>query len=571
MKFKSALCALGVALGLFTVNVVHLRDAHSVEPRAKRDYSALRTLAIQAGGRMKPLDSFAREQTLLLTGSRTYGRFEPVELILSWLVEPQEWEKNAFIPVGRIDVRKQLGLDESRTRFSPQELFENDALRQYATTTSQVTKNDSVSAVPKANPRDTELKRVFERLSAYRNLVSGDAWTLLAPQWESLAMASLPGAPQSLNRHPVKEAFISLVRATQIPGDEGERAFSQAAQALATASDAALTSSLGERESASLKTHLKVEAAYNRLRPHLWTWILYLVGGLCFALFSWARLLPSLSARTRFLAPLSSGLIIAGFLIHSGALVVRSWIAGRPPVTNMYESIVWVSFGAVVFGLILFWRQKSSFSLAVSAIVGAITLIAADAAPTVMDPGIHPLVPVLRSNLWLTVHVLTITLGYAAFMLSLGISNVTLFQFLRGKTRSVADLNVLTYRAVQFGVVLLAAGTILGGVWADYSWGRFWGWDPKETWALIALMAYVAILHARYTGWMGPFGFAAWTVIAFLTVLMAWYGVNFVLGAGLHSYGFSTGGLATVSTYSALQLLFVIFVAIKRRAERGKV
>lgn len=129
------------------------------------------------------------------------------------------------------------------------------------------------------------------------------------------------------------------------------------------------------------------------------------------------------------------------------------------------------------------------------------------------------------------------------------------------------NLNQLTYRAMQFGVVLLAAGTLLGGVWADYSWGRFWGWDPKEVWALIALLTYLIVLHGRYAGWVGQFGFAAWTVLCFSSVVMAWYGVNFVLGVGLHSYGFSAGGQGTVGTAILLQLLFVGWVAaqFKRR------
>jgi cytochrome c biogenesis factor len=118
---------------------------------------------------------------------------------------------------------------------------------------------------------------------------------------------------------------------------------------------------------------------------------------------------------------------------------------------------------------------------------------------------------------------------------------------------------------MQFGVVLLAAGTILGGVWADYSWGRFWGWDPKEVWALIALLCYVTILHGRFAGWVTQFGFAAWSVIAFLSVIMAWYGVNFVLGVGLHSYGFSSGGFAPMATFVGLQLAWVGIVALVHR------
>ena len=106
----------------------------------------------------------------------------------------------------------------------------------------------------------------------------------------------------------------------------------------------------------------------------------------------------------------------------------------------------------------------------------------------------------------------------------------------------VKPLSNFIYRAMQVGVLLIAAGTILGGVWADYSWGRFWGWDPKEVWALITLLVYLIPLHGRFAGWVSTFGLVAASVVCFLSVIMAWYGVNFVLGVGLHSYGFVEGG-----------------------------
>jgi ABC-type transport system involved in cytochrome c biogenesis permease subunit len=111
--------------------------------------------------------------------------------------------------------------------------------------------------------------------------------------------------------------------------------------------------------------------------------------------------------------------------------------------------------------------------------------------------------------------------------------------------RTAATLKPLSnfiYRAMQVGVLLVAAGTILGGVWADYSWGRFWGWDPKEVWALITLLVYLIPLHGRFAGWVSTFGLVVASVACFLSVIMAWYGVNFVLGVGLHSYGFVEGG-----------------------------
>ena len=108
----------------------------------------------------------------------------------------------------------------------------------------------------------------------------------------------------------------------------------------------------------------------------------------------------------------------------------------------------------------------------------------------------------------------------------------------------IKPLSNFIYRAMQVGVLLIAAGTILGGVWADASWGRFWGWDPKEVWALITLLVYLIPLHGRFAGWVTTFGLVVASVVCFLSVVMAWYGVNFVLGVGLHSYGFVEGGLS---------------------------
>ena len=119
------------------------------------------------------------------------------------------------------------------------------------------------------------------------------------------------------------------------------------------------------------------------------------------------------------------------------------------------------------------------------------------------------------------------------------------------------------------GVLLLAAGTILGGVWANYSWGRFWGWDPKETWALIALLCYILTLHGRIAGWWTQFGLVVASVVCFLAVLMAWYGVNFVLGKGLHSYGFGLGGEMYVASFVGADLLFVGFAIWRYRRSRA--
>jgi len=214
----------------------------------------------------------------------------------------------------------------------------------------------------------------------------------------------------------------------------------------------------------------------------------------------------------------------------------------------------------------------------------------------VLDESFSPLMPVLRDNFWLMIHVLTIVSSYGAGALAWGLGLIALTYYLFGRYRQplgavslssgreAADvsskdrdrtlaghrepepcvaLSGYIYKAMQVAVLLLAAGTILGGLWADVAWGRFWGWDPKEVWALISCLVYLALLHARYAGLIGHFGLTAGTVLGASAIAMSWYGVNFVLGQGKHSYGFGEGGQGYVYTVVALNWLFLAGAAAR--------
>ena len=232
----------------------------------------------------------------------------------------------------------------------------------------------------------------------------------------------------------------------------------------------------------------------------------------------------------------------------------------------MYESVIWVGFGISAIALLFELIYRAKYYLLAAAPLSVVCLVLADSLPAVLDPSIKPLVPVLRDNFWLSIHVPTITLSYASFALALGLGHIILGHYLFSpqSTSRIRSLSKWNYGVLQAGVLLLTTGIILGGIWAHFSWGRFWGWDPKETWALIALMCYVVPLHGRLVGWLGDFGMAVTSVVAFNAVLMAWYGVNFVLGTGLHSYGFATGGSELiVASLVGLDLLFVLLTAAK--------
>jgi ABC-type transport system involved in cytochrome c biogenesis permease subunit len=265
-------------------------------------------------------------------------------------------------------------------------------------------------------------------------------------------------------------------------------------------------------------------------------------------------LIAALMSTERLSTSARCGLSRLAIAFHAAAFALRCSITGWAPVTNMYETVIWVAMMGAVFSYVLelIYRRR------VIAIGGAtlwpmLATIVADAMPTEFGNSIRNLTPVLRSNYWLTIHVLTIVSSYAGVRAGLVLGNIVLGQFIHGRADpALIRTNLLfTYRAVQIGVLLVAAGTILGGLWADVSWGRFWGWDAKEVWALIVLLTYLALLHGRHAGWIKQFGLAAGAVLCFTAVLMSWYGVNFVLRAGLHSYGF--GEPADSGTSSAFR------------------
>ena len=498
------------------------------------DLDQLAAVPIQEGGRKKPFLVFAEESVLGLTGKskldRQGVRIDALTLTASLWLTPVGWEDEPLILVSNKPFKERLGLDASRKLFSYRELAASAPLREALR---------DVSTLRAKNPKaqlDTaqrEASTVGMRLAVFEGLVSGRLVTLLptgAAAWS-----------------PLSESDPALAKLRDGFRDQNQSLFDQGIAELRAEQS---------REEARFQADpakIAVELAYQRLHPFRWAWILYLVAGIG---------LLVLPGRSGYAFGWAFGL--AGFLLQLSGFILRILISGRAPVTNMYESVIWVAFGTIFFALVFEAIYKSRYFLLAAVPVAVASLILADTQPVILNRSINPLVPVLADNFWLTTHVLTITLSYAAFALALGVGHIVLGQSIMGKKSSPALHNYL-YRTLQIGVLLLAIGTILGGVWANYSWGRFWDWDPKETWALIALLAYLFLLHGRIAGTWGGFGMAVGAVVAFQCVIMAWYGVNFVLGVGLHSYGFGSGGLPGAVAFVLVELAFVATAVLLRR------
>ena len=459
-----------------------------------------------------------------------------------------------LVSIGQLTER--LGLDKKKRRFSLAQLADSSELQTIA--------NEARARKRAEQPLDRvqqEALSVTDRLALLSNVLNGSALLIVpAPRNETDPWV----VPSEFSRYYTETQFAPLqmqLRALANAYRQGDEFnFSRAANQLRQALRE-LSPSIYPRD-----RYLRLEYFYNHFEAFyraIWCY------GIAFVILIAAHL------RKRGTALRNVGLAVAilGLAFQASGIVMRCMIAGRPPVTNMYESIIWVSFAVSFFGMIFFARYRTPVYLLAALPVTLIALLLVHQMPIAMPSSIDPLVPVLRDNFWLTVHVLTITLSYAAFALAMGFGHILLWRYARNPAAASADapMHFWLYRVLQLGVLLLAVGTILGGVWANYSWGRFWGWDPKETWALIALLCYILTLHGRLAGWWTEFGLVVASVICFLAILMAWYGVNFVLGKGLHSYGFGIGGETYVAIFVFLDLLFVAFAIWRYRTGKRSV
>jgi ABC-type transport system involved in cytochrome c biogenesis permease subunit len=498
------------------------------------DTSGIEDIAIQEGGRKKPFLVFAHETLLGMTGKSSFSKdgrsLNAIFTVTSIWLAPKGWENEPLILINNQKFKSQVGLNPRKKLFAYRELAESGALR---------TALNEVSNLRSKNPRASldiiqrEVSNIGMRLALFEGLVSGNLVTLL------------PTAAAAWSPLPTEDPALIELRRGLLQNNQG--AFNRGLELLRS-----------EQASEEVRfqadpAKIAIEVAYQKIHPFRWAWILYLVAGIL--------LITIPGSAGYILGWIFSG---AGFLLQVSGFVLRILISGRAPVTNMYESVVWVAFGTILFALIFEAIYRSRYFLLGAVPVAVASLILADTQPVILNSAINPLVPVLADNFWLTTHVLSITLSYGAFALALGVGHIILGKTIFGSKASPA-LNNYLYRTLQVGVLLLAVGTLLGGVWANYSWGRFWDWDPKETWALIALLVYLFLLHGRIAGKWAGFGMAVGAVLAFQSIIMAWYGVNFILGVGLHSYGFGSGGLPGAVAFVSVEFLFVAIAVFRHR------
>jgi len=275
------------------------------------------------------------------------------------------------------------------------------------------------------------------------------------------------------------------------------------------------------------------------------------VAAFIIAVISWLKWPESLG-RAAFI------FVLAAWLLSTTGICTRMWLEGRPPVTNLYSSALFVGWGAVGLCLILEAVFKNAIGSVAAGLVGFSTLLIAHHLALTGDT-LEMMRAVLDSNFWLATHVVIVTTGYASTFLAgfLAIIYIVRGLFTQSLDKVTAEsLTRMVYGIVCFATLFSLVGTILGGVWADQSWGRFWGWDPKENGALIIVLWNALILHARWGGLVKQRGIMCFAIFGNIVTAWSWFGTN-MLGIGLHSYGFTEAAFWSLALFVISQLVLI--------------
>lgn len=352
---------------------------------------------------------------------------------------------------------------------------------------------------------------------------------------------------------PLKEVFAAYKKAGKNGADKADvEAFNDAvAKYQASVAEAPPT----DHEKPISPSKLRFESFFNNAAPFYYLAAIYLIAGILAAI-SWLTCFQPLNRATFWL-------LLFCLVVHTAALVGRIYISGRPPVTNLYSSAVFIGWGCVLLGLLFEWFFDIGIGNLVAAVAGFMTLGVAHLLTTEVasfrGDSFTVMQAVLDTQFWLATHVVCISMGYAATFVAgfLGIAYIVggVFTPLLSEPRR-KDLLRMVYGTLCFAIFFSFVGTVLGGLWADDSWGRFWGWDTKENGALIIVLWNALVLHARWGGIVKDRGLAAFAVAGNIAVSWSWFGVN-ELGIGLHSYGFTEGVLPVLALFAISQLMLV--------------
>jgi len=487
------------------------------------------------GGRMKPIDTLSTQLLAKIGRTDSVLGLTPNQAILSMMIRPDAWREIKVIATANKEVNKILGLDENAKTAAFSQFFEMpEETRGYKLASYA---DEANRKAPKDRDKfDKAVLKIDERVNVIYMVFTGELMRLWPKtndannKWFATVEALQTFEPQDAEaiRGLVLNYFNAIDRATQ---DNDWRD-----------ADAALTAITAYQKEKGAAVYVddskaKVEIWYNHANIFERLWPLYFFIGFVLLVLSFVKILRP-KFKLGLYTKITLALLIIFFVFHTVGLGMRWYISGHAPWSDGYESMIYIAWATVLAGFI--FSKNSPITMAATGILTGLILFVAHL--NWMDPQVTNLVPVLQSY-WLSIHVSMITASYGFLGLGALLGFITLVLFIMKNpandkqiSLSIRELNAVNEMSLMIGLALLTVGNFLGGVWANESWGRYWGWDPKETWALVTILVYAVVVHLRFIKALySPYAYSVISLLAFTSVLMTYFGVNYYL-AGMHSY-----------------------------------
>jgi ABC-type transport system involved in cytochrome c biogenesis permease subunit len=577
-------------------------------PRTSGDYDAggFGGLPTLVNGRVKPLDTVARTTLLVIQGRQRVTTVDhqtllPSEWLLDVLFRPEVANTYPVFEIVNPDVLAMFDLTTEQgaagKRYAPAQLarglaeldrqakladdVDSAARSKFQRAVIQLRDNlvlyqrlqqslmpsgsddyfDQLARLPAAlsgpkaagmgRPQDPVAAKLVLDLSREFGVMDADGYLRPIPSdsdlndilgWKS-AGASLDASIATEHFNPAALSYAEIGRAWR---DRHPESFNQSVHAYRARLNAGMPALLKKCD---------VEGRFNFAQP-FYTSLLIYVAAFLLAVVSWLKWPDTLGG-------IAFGLVIVAFVGATAGIGTRMWLEARPPVTNLYSSALFVGWGAVALCIVLEYFYRNAIGSAAAGLIGFASLIIAQYLSMGGDT-LEMMRAVLDSNFWLATHVVTITVGYGATFLAGFLALIYVGRGLLTKSldKATADgLSRMIYGIVCFATLFSFVGTVLGGIWADQSWGRFWGWDPKENGALILVLWNSIILHARWGGLVRQRGMAMLAIFGNIVTAWSWFGVN-MLGVGLHSYGFMDSTFWALIGFVVSQVLVIAAAAV---------
>jgi len=479
-------------------------------------------------GRTKPLFTLSNDILRKVTRENEFEGLTSMQVFLGLYFDFNNWKDYPLIRISSSEVQKKIGITGKFASFSDLVSIDGNGMYKIA---------DEVNAAyakspAERNKTDKELMKVDERLNIIYMIYKGDFLKLFplrdgTNSWGSSTDALQKAAGKEDSVY-IKSVMPALAEAMQTNNIVSARKITESVSSY---------QAKFSKYSLPSKSKTTAELLYYKLGIFEKLFPFYATIGLIM-LIGLITMVIRGSKEKSILVKILGWVLFAGFLFHTLGLGLRWYIAGHSPMSNGYESMIFISWATLLAGFI--FSRKSAFALSATAVLGSLTLMVAHL--SFMDPEITNLVPVLKSY-WLTLHVSVITGSYGFLGLGaiLGLIVLILISLTNDNNRqrisnTIDELTMINFKTLTLGLYFLTIGTFLGAVWANESWGRYWGWDPKETWSLITIIIYSIVIHSRrIPGMKDIFTFNLISLFAFSSVLMTYFGVNYYL-SGMHSY-----------------------------------